>query len=275
MPQPTESLKPSHPGVDASNASEGNVHALHLPTHIRHPHPHPTPVAVSASAHTPNVNDADNSILAASTPSLVPSASGVGGDTDSGYAASTESGTPAPPTPLTPSAFHLRQTSTGQERETHILPPMHIPPSAARAVGDVVARAETGDSPLLDSVRFDSPPSNSMGDAPSASSAPAPSASRIGDEGVVSVTDERLTGVDDAPLSPLVVSPSARAATGDSGVEGEVDEPPSPDADTEGVEGGVEGDNGEQGEGGKKSEKPKLLQQLKEKMHVGGGGLSS
>ncbi|KAJ6476988.1 hypothetical protein C8R45DRAFT_368487 [Mycena sanguinolenta] len=255
-PQPTEGLKPSHPGVDASraggDASAGGagVHTLHLPTHIRHPHPHPTPVAVSSNAD----GDAASSILAASTPSLVPSAAG-----DSGYAASTESGTPALATPVDLAP----PTHSTQEPTPVILPPMHIPPSAARAVADVVARAEAGDSPRLDSVP-----------SPSASPLALPAPAHAGDERVL----------EPSPLSPLrrsdVVPPSARAATGDSGVEGDVDEPlpphshsPSQDdnaEDTVGEEAGEGGENEGGGEGGvKKSKKPKLLQRLKEKMHVG------
>ncbi|KAF7350732.1 hypothetical protein MSAN_01634300 [Mycena sanguinolenta] len=262
-PKPTEGMKPSHPGVDAARGDvepAPNVHTLHLPTHrVFRGHPHPTPhappTAVSASSPRNDVNanldvSQTSSILAASTPSLVPSAA------DSGYAASTESGTPPLATP-----------TEGEAQMTPIPPPMHIPPGMAGTVADVVARADAGGSPRLTDDVLE-PSALSPVRAPDVNSSSPLSPLRRSD--VVSSISSLGSGVQ-APTSSPRMPDSARVPTGDSGAEGDVDEPSSPahsrDSSSQG-----EADNGGDHGGGKKTKRAsKLLQKLKEKMHVGGG----
>ncbi|KAJ7202685.1 hypothetical protein B0H12DRAFT_1225732 [Mycena haematopus] len=246
-------LKPSHPGVASVSSADSDVHALHLPTHIVYRgHPHPTPHAVPVPVSSSNAN-ASETTPAASTPSLVPSTGG-----DSGYTASTEGGTPlATPTdvPMAPGIAIQGSAALNSSRIQDTVPTGDLDETSQPNLAGVGAGAQ-GSAALNSSRLQDTVPTGDLDQPSSLSPVGGPGA---GVQGSAALNSSRLQ--DTVPTGDLDV---------DAGTEGDFDEPPSRDE----FNSQDEKEDVDAGAGKTKSKKPKLMQRLKEKMHVGGGGSS-
>ncbi|KAJ6516542.1 hypothetical protein C8R47DRAFT_1312984 [Mycena vitilis] len=220
-----------------AQGSNENVHTVptaSLQGAHSHSHPHAVPGA-GAELSTPHVGAASS--MVATPPGSLPSL-------DSGYAASTESeslATPPSLTPLNASAIdgaHTQAYGGLAEPETPVPTPV-VPAGAQVPVYGVPGQAGEG-------VR-----------------------ARVGLAGAGMTPNPSL---DPSELHPV----NAHAAEAPTPVPAMDRQSSSVDGDDEGDE-SPENDEADEGEGEgkdaekKKSKKPKLMQRLKEKMHVGGG----
>ncbi|KAJ7831552.1 hypothetical protein B0H13DRAFT_2431540 [Mycena leptocephala] len=235
-PRPTSGLLPSHPGVARVHAEPAtNVNAV--PTQSLdgvHPTPH-VPMPDPAALGLPAFGEAASSTSTslASTPSLVPP-SLTGGE--SGYAASSES----IPTP--------GSESMPAPALTTLIP---TPTAPANAYGGAHGGGGIQGGAALNSSRFED-------NVPTGDFTP-----RLEVQGSAALNSSRVE--DNVPTGDMELSPNKSEEADDdassgSNSENVVDADASADADGDGTK------------KSKKTKKPKLMQRLKERMHVGGGG---
>ncbi|KAJ7915745.1 hypothetical protein B0H13DRAFT_2270207 [Mycena leptocephala] len=257
-PRPTSGLLPSHPGVAPSSSLTANVNAV--PTASLdgvHPTPHvpmPDPAALGIPAFGEAASSTSTSLT--STPSLVPP-SLTGGE--SGYAASSES-VPTPgsesvpasalktpvPTPTAPTDAYGGAHGGGGIQGGAALNSSRLEDNVP--TGDFTPRVEG--SAALNSSRFED-------NVPTGDFTP-----RLEGQGSAALNSSRME--DNVPTGDMLVSPNRSEEADDdassgSNSENAVDEDVDADADGEGKK-----------KKSKKTKKPKLMQRLKERMHIGG-----
>ncbi|KAJ6592899.1 hypothetical protein B0H19DRAFT_1088730, partial [Mycena capillaripes] len=191
--------------------------------------------ALQGTHPTPHAVPPTPGDASASTPSLVPSTGG-----DSGYAASTEPGSNVATPGEVEAAFSPISTPG--------LPQYAQQPAYGAAAGVGVQAPNSSGVPEVDSAPNPAPTREAEGDDPT-----------FGVQGSAALNSSRVA--DNVPTGDFDAPTGGVSQDADADAEGDADG----DADEDAEEEQEGGDND-----GKK--KPKLIQRLKEKMHVGGGG---